>query len=54
MGSIEDNGSGGNYGYRMSKCAVNAAGKTLSVEWKNDGIAVAILHPGFVRTGTKY
>ena len=51
MGSIEDNTSGGRYGYRMSKAAVNIAGKSLSVDLKPRGIAVAILHPGFVRTG---
>merc|ERR1711973_263955 len=50
MGSIEDNGSGGMYGYRMSKCAVNAMGKSLSVDLKEKGIAVGILHPGYVRT----
>lgn len=50
MGSIEDNDSGGSYAYRMSKAAVNAAGKSLSVDLKPRGIAVAILHPGWVRT----
>merc|ERR1712176_487457 len=50
MGSVDDNGSGGQYGYRMSKSAVNAAGQSLSVDWKKDGIAVALLHPGYVRT----
>lgn len=50
MGSIEDNDSGGSYGYRMSKAAVNAAGKSLSIDLKPQGIAVAILHPGWVRT----
>jgi NAD(P)-dependent dehydrogenase (short-subunit alcohol dehydrogenase family) len=50
MGSIEDNTSGGYYGYRMSKAAVNAAGKSLAMDLKERGIAVALLHPGFVRT----
>lgn len=50
MGSIADNGSGGYYGYRMSKAAVNAAGKSLANDLKADGIAVALLHPGFVQT----
>ena len=50
MGSIEDNTSGGRYGYRMSKCAVNMAGRSLAHDFKDAGIAVAILHPGFVRT----
>ena len=51
MGSVADNGSGGMYGYRMSKSALNAAGKSLSVDWKKEGIPVGILHPGYVRTG---
>ena len=50
MGSITDNDSGGSYGYRMSKAAVNAAGKSLSIDLKAKGIAVGILHPGWVRT----
>jgi NAD(P)-dependent dehydrogenase (short-subunit alcohol dehydrogenase family) len=50
MGSIEDNTSGGRYGYRMSKCAVNMAGRSLAHDLKDAGVAVAILHPGFVRT----
>jgi NAD(P)-dependent dehydrogenase (short-subunit alcohol dehydrogenase family) len=50
MGSIDDNGSGGAYGYRMSKAALNMAGKSLAVDLKPSGVAVAILHPGMVRT----
>ena len=50
MGSIEDNTSGGRYGYRMSKAAVNMAGRSLANDLKDVGVAVAILHPGFVRT----
>ena len=50
MGSVADNDSGGSYGYRMSKAAVNAAGKSLSIDLKPRGIAVGILHPGWVRT----
>jgi len=50
MGSIDDNGSGGAYGYRMSKAALNMAGKSLAVDLKPAGVAVAILHPGMVRT----
>ncbi len=50
MGSIEDNTSGGRYGYRMSKAAVNMAGRSLARDLENDGVAVAVLHPGFVRT----
>ena len=50
MGSIEDNTSGGRYGYRMSKAAVNMAGRSLAHDLKEAGVALAILHPGFVRT----
>jgi NAD(P)-dependent dehydrogenase (short-subunit alcohol dehydrogenase family) len=50
VGSIEDNGSGGNYGYRASKTAVNQIGTNLKHELMPRGIAVALLHPGFVAT----
>jgi NAD(P)-dependent dehydrogenase (short-subunit alcohol dehydrogenase family) len=50
MGSIGDNGSGGHYGYRMSKAALNAAGMSLARDLASSGVAVAILHPGYVRT----
>ena len=50
MGSIGDNTSGSSYGYRMSKVALSMAGKSLSLDLKPRGIAVAILHPGLVQT----
>ncbi|MEQ9799219.1 MAG: SDR family oxidoreductase [Salinisphaeraceae bacterium] len=50
MGSMEDNDSGRKYGYRISKAGLNAAGKSLAVDLADRGIAVAILHPGWVRT----
>jgi short-subunit dehydrogenase len=50
MGSIDDNTSGGSYGYRMSKVALCMAGKSLSHDLKPQGIAIAILHPGLVQT----
>ncbi len=50
MGSIDDNTSGGSYGYRMSKAALCMAGKSLSIDLKARGISVAILHPGLVKT----
>jgi len=50
MGSIGDNGSGGYYAYRMSKAALNAAGMSMARDLAPAGIAVAILHPGYVRT----
>ena len=50
VGSMDDNSSGGNYGYRMSKAAANMAGVNLSHDLRPRGIAVALLHPGYVRT----
>lgn len=50
VGSIDDNSSGGNYGYRASKTAVNQVGKNLTIELAPRDIAVALLHPGLVAT----
>ena len=50
MGSLADNDSGGRYGYRASKAALNAFGKSLAIDLKPRGIAVAQLHPGYVKT----
>ena len=50
MGSVADNTSGGYYGYRASKAAVNAIGKSLAVDLAPRGIGVFLLHPGFVAT----
>jgi NAD(P)-dependent dehydrogenase (short-subunit alcohol dehydrogenase family) len=50
MGSIGDNGSGGYYGYRMSKAAVNAAFVSLARDLAPRGIAVGVYHPGMVAT----
>jgi len=50
MGSIDDNSSGGYYGYRLSKTALNMAGRSLAIDLRPRGIAVAILHPGMVAT----
>ena len=41
---------GGAYGHHASKCASNMVGKLLSLDLKEKDIAVAILHPGFMRT----
>ncbi len=51
MGSIADNGSGGYYGYRISKAGVNAAGVSLARDLSGRGISVVLLHPGYVKTG---
>ncbi len=50
VGSLGDNGSGGMYGYRMSKAAANMAALNLAIELKPRQIAVMALHPGTVRT----
>ena len=49
MGSIADNGSGGYYGYRMSKAAVNIAGVSLARDLRergHRGAAAASRHGG--------
>ena len=51
MGSIEDNTSGGFYGYRASKAALNAVTRSLALDLRPQGISVVTLHPGYVRTG---
>lgn len=50
MGSIADNSSGGRYGYRMSKAALNIASVSLAHDLAGDNIAVGIYHPGYVQT----
>jgi NAD(P)-dependent dehydrogenase (short-subunit alcohol dehydrogenase family) len=50
MGSIEDNSSGGYYGYRMSKAAVNIAARSLAHDLPDQGISVFLIHPGMVAT----
>lgn len=50
VGSIDDNSSSNNYAYRTSKTAVNMVGKCLSLDLKDQGVAVALLHPGYVKT----
>lgn len=50
MGSIKDNRGGGSYVYRSSKAALNAVVKSISVDLEPEKMAVAVLHPGWVRT----
>ena len=49
-GSIGDGPSGGMYGYRMSKAALNMAVANLAHELQAREIHVVALHPGYVRT----
>ncbi|MBL8742362.1 MAG: SDR family oxidoreductase, partial [Myxococcales bacterium] len=50
MGSIGDNSSGGAYGYRMSKAALNMANKSMSVDLRDRGITAVVVNPGWVQT----
>jgi NAD(P)-dependent dehydrogenase (short-subunit alcohol dehydrogenase family) len=49
MGSISDS-SGGSLAYRASKAALNMIMLGVAQDWAKDGIAVGILHPGWVQT----
>jgi NAD(P)-dependent dehydrogenase (short-subunit alcohol dehydrogenase family) len=42
------------YGYRMSKAALNCGGATMARDLKGDGIAVALIHPGAVSCPVKF
>ncbi len=48
MGSIEDNGSGGAYAYRMSKTALNMFTKSFANDFAK--ITAICVHPGWVQT----
>lgn len=50
MGSITDNTSGGSYGYRASKAALNIMGVSLARDLQKRNIWVGLLHPGYVKT----
>ena len=50
MGSIGDNTSGGHYAYRMSKAALNMAARSFAIDLRARGVAVGLVHPGFVQT----
>jgi NAD(P)-dependent dehydrogenase (short-subunit alcohol dehydrogenase family) len=50
LGSIAENDSGGMYGYRSTKAAVNAVMRTLSIDLAARGIIAVPMHPGWVRT----
>ena len=50
LGSIAQNGAGSYVAYRSSKAALNAAWRSLSIDWRGSGLALAMLHPGWVRT----
>lgn len=48
MGSIGDNSSGGFYGYRASKAALNAITRSLAIDLAP--VPVICVHPGYVRS----
>lgn len=48
MGSISDNSSGGYYGYRASKAALNMFNKSLSID--HPWLTTLVIHPGWVKT----
>jgi NAD(P)-dependent dehydrogenase (short-subunit alcohol dehydrogenase family) len=50
MGSIGDNQSGGAYGYRMAKAALNMASRSMSVDLRGRGILSVVANPGWVQT----
>jgi len=50
MGSIADNASGGYYGYRMSKAALNMASKSIAIDFAHVGITSVVVNPGWVKT----
>jgi NAD(P)-dependent dehydrogenase (short-subunit alcohol dehydrogenase family) len=50
MGSIGDNTSGGAYGYRMSKAALNMACKSMALDVASEGLLCVVVNPGWVKT----
>ncbi|CAA7622502.1 Dehydrogenase with different specificities [Candidatus Terasakiella magnetica] len=50
MGSIADNTTGGSYGYRAAKAALNMVLKCMAVDLAAQGIVTIALSPGWVRT----
>jgi len=41
---------GGSYAYTSAKAGVNRVMRTLAIDLKGEGIAVAMIHPGWVKT----
>jgi NAD(P)-dependent dehydrogenase (short-subunit alcohol dehydrogenase family) len=50
LGSIGNNTSGGRYGYRMSKAALNMVAKGIACDLGSLGVIAVALHPGWVKT----
>jgi len=49
-GSIASKGYGGDHTYSASKAALNMFMRTLSADLRGEGVIVAVVHPGWVRT----
>jgi NAD(P)-dependent dehydrogenase (short-subunit alcohol dehydrogenase family) len=50
LGSIGNNASGGAYGYRMSKAALNMASRSLANDLREEGLIAVVISPGWVQT----
>jgi|SRR5215217_4168143 len=50
LGSLSDNTSGGGYGYRMSKAALNMATRSLAADLRGEGLLAVAISPGWVQT----
>lgn len=50
MGSISENTSGGAYGYRISKAALNMACRSMAMDLRKDHFKVIVMNPGWVKT----
>jgi len=50
LGSIGNNNSGGRYGYRISKAALNMVAKGIASDLGSRGVIAVALHPGWVKT----
>jgi len=50
LGSIESNDQGGMYAYRCSKAALNAATRSMSLDFQKSHVMAVSIHPGWVQT----
>ena len=50
LGSLAQNGSGGLYGYRESKVALNMFTVSLANEFRDEGFIAVAMNPGWVQT----
>ncbi|KAG6003122.1 hypothetical protein E4U21_002320 [Claviceps maximensis] len=50
IGLRHEKEGGGNYAHHASKAALNMVGKLLSLDLRDRGIVVGLVHPGFMRT----